>query len=268
MQNFKLIKTTYPYYWVKTTPNAIGNIFYIHGFADQPKMFWQKFVPEGNYNIYAIELPGHFETPVKDEKDLSQATFGQLCVNLIETLKLDHLIVIGHSMGGGIAMQVAAQLPEIVQKLVLISPANSHCITISSFWQLLFNFSPETIEQCRKFYNHLMYANNAPLFVRTLGGETIANFKAHKQTYKILKKNISSVSNLKNMLNNEKHIVCPTLLILGKHDGTISYTKTSKYLSKVIKDCTVKIFDKSGHFTYLEEPKEFNETVNDFINSK
>lgn len=218
-----------------------------------------------NYNIYAVELPGHFETPVNDPKDLSPKRYGELCISLIQTLKLDNLIVIGHSMGGGIAMQIAAKLPLLVKKLVLVSPANSRCANLSTLRQVLFNFSPTTPAKVRKFYQQLVYEKNLDLFARTLGRDAIQNFTDRAKEYKILRKRMASLGNLRNMQFNEKHIQCQTLLIVGAHDHTINGESTIKHLTKMIPHLTVKSFEKSGHFAYLEEPILFNEVVNDFL---
>ena len=75
------------------------------------------------YRAVAWDMPGYgHSAPIEPYtfKGLAQS-----CVALIESLKCDHVILLGHSMGGMVAQEVVARRPELVSKLVLCGTSPS-----------------------------------------------------------------------------------------------------------------------------------------------
>lgn len=65
------------------------------------------------------DLRGHGESDKPDEP-YSMQTYADDLSALVKTTKLDNIIVVGHSMGGNIALEFAAQHPDLVKGLVLL----------------------------------------------------------------------------------------------------------------------------------------------------
>jgi pimeloyl-ACP methyl ester carboxylesterase len=68
----------------------------------------------------AIDLPGHGGSS-KDRGDYSLAALASVVRDLLDRLEVDRCILVGHSLGGGIALQFAYQFPERVAGLALVS---------------------------------------------------------------------------------------------------------------------------------------------------
>lgn len=71
--------------------------------------------------VYAVDLPGHGRSPRINE--VSITTYTQVIATLHTALALPPAIVVGHSMGGAIALQLAIEQPQLVAGLGLVSSA-------------------------------------------------------------------------------------------------------------------------------------------------
>ncbi len=269
MHQFKLKQDTYPYYWVKLA-NTIKKqtpIIYLHGLGDTPKIMFPIFNHINDRDIYCIELPGHQITPLKNITELRPDYFATYVEDWILAKGFNKIILMGHSMGGGISSMVASHLPHLIHQLVLISPMNYHGCGVKEIYNLLFHFTPSTPKKAHKFYDVILKHEHVEYFYQKLSPELIDNFQQRKWNYLILGKNLGSlhVRNLQKLRRAEKSIHCETLLILGRHDGCINANATAKSFSKKLKQLDIRIFENSGHLSFCEEPQEFLECLLTFI---
>ncbi|MEV5711975.1 alpha/beta fold hydrolase [Actinoallomurus sp. NPDC052274] len=94
----------------------------IHGIGDNSGT-WEDVIPrlaEG-HTVIAPDLLGHGES-AKPRADYAIAAYACGMRDLLGVLDVDRVSVIGHSLGGGIAMQFAYQFPERCERLVLVAP--------------------------------------------------------------------------------------------------------------------------------------------------
>ena len=95
----------------------------IHGFGGDLDA-WQLTQPDlaGDRAVYAIDLPGHGES-AKDVGAGDLADLAETVVQAMDALGLEQAHLVGHSLGGGVAMQLALKHPARVASLALIAPA-------------------------------------------------------------------------------------------------------------------------------------------------
>lgn len=260
----KLIETkNFKYHYKKATNKSKGTIVFIHGFATMSKYHDGFANLLTNYDYYALELPGHGITQLNNASVLSPYNLALYVVNWIKEIKLTNFYLIGHSMGGGIVGMVSTMIPELINKLVMVTPMNS------SFSFKLINalkFNPKNNMQTFKmqkmlYKNHLDYINdhNHP--------DVIAETKyqlENRNNFKLLLSKMSSLSNLMTLKRLEKEINVPTLLILGKYDNIIDYKSATHLFSKK-PNFTINVFDNSGHLPFIEELDKYYQTVIDFL---
>jgi len=97
-------------------------VLLIHGVASQSAT-WElafPFLGERGLRVLAPDLPGHGSS-APGHGDYSLGGFATLLRDLLLTLGLGSATLVGHSMGGGIALQMAHQFPEFSQRLVLVA---------------------------------------------------------------------------------------------------------------------------------------------------
>jgi pimeloyl-ACP methyl ester carboxylesterase len=70
--------------------------------------------------VIGVDLQGHGRTPLGD-REISLVDIGNDMAGLLKKIGYDKVDVLGYSMGGGVAFQFAAQDPEMVRRLVLVS---------------------------------------------------------------------------------------------------------------------------------------------------
>ena len=92
----------------------------IHGIGDN-SMAWQPVHGKlaRRFTVIAPDLLGHGQSD-KPRADYSVAAYANGMCDLLSVLDIDQVTVVGHSLGGGVAMQFAYQFPQMVERLVLI----------------------------------------------------------------------------------------------------------------------------------------------------
>ena len=93
----------------------------IHGMAGSSDT-WRSVIPQlsKNFRVIAPDLLGHGES-AKPRSDYSLGAFAVFLRDLLDELGVSHATVVGHSLGGGVAMQFVYQHPDYIKRLVLIS---------------------------------------------------------------------------------------------------------------------------------------------------
>lgn len=93
----------------------------IHGIAGSSAT-WRAVIPQlsKSYRVVAPDLPGHGKS-AKPRGDYSLGAFAVWLRDLLDELGITRVAVVGHSLGGGVAMQFAYQHPGYCQRLILIN---------------------------------------------------------------------------------------------------------------------------------------------------
>ncbi len=93
----------------------------LHGIAGSSAT-WDEVVPRlgESHTVLAPDLLGHGESS-KPDGDYSLGAYANAVRDLLEALDLPRGTIVGHSLGGGVAMQLAYQYPERCERLVLVS---------------------------------------------------------------------------------------------------------------------------------------------------
>src|SRR4051794_40778859 len=93
----------------------------IHGITGS-SMTWEEVMEPlaERYTVVAPDLLGHGES-AKPRGDYSLGAYASGIRDLLAAIGHDRATVVGHSLGGGVAMQMAYQFPERVERMVLVS---------------------------------------------------------------------------------------------------------------------------------------------------
>src|SRR5919202_5644021 len=96
-------------------------IVLVHGVTSSSQN-WEPVLPlfAERLTVVAPDLLGHGES-AKPAGDYSLGAYACLVRDLMLALEYDSATVVGHSLGGGVAMQLAYQFPELIDRLVLVS---------------------------------------------------------------------------------------------------------------------------------------------------
>jgi pimeloyl-ACP methyl ester carboxylesterase len=117
--------------WVAETPPRPAGpdgrelVLCVHGMSGAATN-WTDLMAElvPDFDCAAVDLPGSgFSPPPRTSSGYSVSVLAGIVIRLIETLDAAPVHLIGNSMGGAVAVRVAARRPDLVRTLTLISPA-------------------------------------------------------------------------------------------------------------------------------------------------
>lgn len=111
--------------YVELNPQGEKTLLFVHGLGSYLK-FWRYQLDElagKGYRVIAIDLPGYGKSDKPSSFPYTMEAFAAVVHEVIEKLGLDRPILVGHSMGGHVAMTHAIVYPGEARALVLTAPA-------------------------------------------------------------------------------------------------------------------------------------------------
>jgi len=97
----------------------------VHGLGSAGNI-WKTLVPQliQSFTVYAIDLPGHGDAPLSDDEEMDPRSLAQAIVNYMVTeIGAQKMHVAGNSLGGWIALEMAAVAPDHVLSVTALAPA-------------------------------------------------------------------------------------------------------------------------------------------------
>ncbi|TNK82610.1 hypothetical protein C4M98_00475 [Mycoplasmopsis pullorum] len=253
--------------YLKIDNSKDKNLIFVHGFSSEFNYFTDLFDNFSDYNIYGLNMPGHGKSEFNFDK-MNLLYFKDIFINFVNSLNIKNITLIGHSMGGGIAMMVVPQLKKIIDKIILVGPmSRSGLSRVQEFEECFF---PRNIKDYEKLVNLCYYDPNIIL----LNSEIMNNVSNYLKTSKSLDavyKLGHSLPNLENMDSIEtglKSFDKPLLLIYGEADGIIDLQNIDNYYLSCKSDVEIVVIKKSGHSIWKENKKDFIDQVNRFLSEK
>lgn len=234
-------------------------IFFIHGLGSRSDD-WQEQIDffSKNYRCIAVDIRGYGKSEAKPPFTIK--SFATDIINLIDHLKLPKINLVGISLGGIIAFQIAVLRHDLLKSLVVVNA--------------LPEFKLKGLKQYWLFYSRF-------LFIRILGMKIFGKILARKLFPKKSQNNLRNkfaksfvrndketyLSTLKSLIGwgvtrKLKLINCKTLFIASSDD--YSPIRSKKFFAKKIKADIIQI-NNSHHVVPIEKPEEFNEVLNNFL---
>ena len=240
------------------------DLLMIHGLGSSTQdweMQWEYFTRR--YRVTAFDVRGHGRS-TKDQGPYSLRLFQRDTRILIERLGLSPVHVMGVSMGGMIALELAMRRPKAVRSLVLIN---------TPFEVRLRNWKHRIIYLQR-------VATIAFIGMRTFGGALSRRLfpephQAHLRKTLVDRWNqndkgcyLRAMSSLVGWSSVEwlDRIACPTLVVAGDMDYTSPQTK--KRLARRMPLADVEVITDSRHATPVDQPERMNEVVERFLSAQ
>ena len=200
-------------------------LLFIHGLANYA-LVWKNNIDylKQFYRCIAIDLPGNGLSD-QNQHDFIMKFFAETVNNFIEELDLKNLCIVGHSMGGQVAMNTLLRHPHCADRLVLCAPAGFEVFTAldkTMYYSTihLFGFVGSEESMLAKTIESSFYK------LPTQGSNVIKDLTALMRTYKnnYYKKMVEACIRgmIEDAVYKEAHkIKQPTLIIFGNKDGLI-----------------------------------------------
>lgn len=235
-------------------------ILFFHGFPFN-KTIWYPYMEKiEEFTTLAIDLPGHGDSDLYSEPDLDK--WSQKIHELLLFLSINHVTIIGHSMGGYLACSFAELYPSMIKGLGLFhSSARADTDEKKQNRDRLI----KTIEE-----DHIKYiANSIPsLFSsdnRIKYNKEIATLieQADKMDKQALKNAQLSMRDREGHLEMLNAATFPFLFIIGKQDPSVPF-ETSLAQATLADVSLILMLENCGHMGFIEEFDKTFLAVNSF----
>lgn len=236
-------------------------IVLLHGFLENHTM-WDYFIPvlSKKNRIIAIDLLGHGATDclgyIHTMEDMADVVH-----TVLQELHIKKAVLIGHSMGGYVALSFAEMYPENMKGLVLL---NSTAIEDSDERK---HNRDRAVKAVKHNYTNFIGLSIGNLFSPDNREKLQTEIEqVKKEALKTpLQGIVAALEGMKIRKNREAllHLAThPTLLILGKKDPVLNYDETIEQ----IKDTTVQLVHfPDGHMSHIENKEALAEVLISFI---
>jgi len=247
-------------------------IVFIHGLSGQWQN-WLENIPRfaQGRRVVAMDLPGFGLSPEPRER-ITIELYGRVVAEMCERLELAPAVLVGNSMGGFVAAEVAIHHPETVERLMLLSSAGvsqmdvakrpvlaagkvAGLLATSNVAQMRMTARRPKLRHwvmslvCRHpsrikpdvMFEGLMKGANKPGFDDALRACLEYDFREHLPD-----------------------IGCPTIVVWGEKDMIIPVRDADRFV-ELVQGARKLIFDDTGHVPMLERPRSFNACLEEFL---
>ena len=251
-------------------------VLLIHGIGGD----WRTWEPvlDGlarQHRVVAVDLPGHGGS-AKGAGDYSLGSLASAFRDLGGALGIERATVVGHSLGGGVAMQFAYQFPERCERLVLVSsgglgrdvglalrlatlPGSELFLSLTApAARSLINLAARAGRALR-----LRPAYDAAFYARTFA--TLADPETRAAFLGTLRGVVGTAGQLvdaRDRLYLAAHM--PTLIVWGERDGVLPMDHAHA-AHEAMPGSRLEIFEDGGHLPQFDDPHRFIDVVNDFV---
>jgi pimeloyl-ACP methyl ester carboxylesterase len=250
-------------------------IVFIHGSGPGVSAWanWRLALPvlQEHYTVAAFDVVGFGYTERKDGFRYTTDDWINHSIAFIEALGVGPVNIVGNSMGGGVALQLAYRRPDLVNKMVLMGSIGCHfTITegLSQVWQ--YKPSPDNMLELLKLFLYDQKQATADLADLRYKASIQPGFQESWELMFPLRSEPGldplqwKVDELALEDQQIAAIIKPALVIHGREDQIIPVSNGLKIFN-LLPDAQLHLFGRCGHWTQIEHAAAFNELVGDFF---
>lgn len=228
---------------------------------------WRPIYPtlSEEYRVIAADQVGFNRTQPEGPIEYGRGLWTEHALALMDVLGIERFSVIGNSMGGAIALSLAAARPQAIDRIVVMGTMGIGGPIpegLDEVWG--YDPSPAAMRRLIELFAHdqsivtdelvqMRYQASTDAVVRDAFA---AMFPEPRQ---------QGVDDLALSTEELKSIEQPVLLAHGYHDRIVPLQATSLPLMDVLQDAQLHAFGQSGHWVMIEQPQAFVSTVRAFL---
>lgn len=230
------------------------SLVFIHG-AGGSATSWQAQLDYFNqsFNCLIMELPGHGAAQGPGTQEIK--SYALWVRGTLDELGAASPFIIGHSMGGAIAMDLAIRFPTLPKGLVLAS-TGARLRVDPGILEGIKNDFPQAVERICEF----SFATDVPEELRQSNID-----QTMKNSPDVLFGDFLACDRF-DVMEEVGAITAPTLVICGDQDA-LTPVKYARYLADRIAGSRLEIIEGAGHKVMVECPEQFNKKVEAFFRS-
>jgi len=237
----------------------------LHGISASHAV-WARTIPAfaNRWRVVAPDLPGHGGSG-KPDAPYTPDFYAGVIRSLGRELGIDEAVVVGNSLGGQVAMEIALSYPRWTRGLVLAAPpggygrlmrgvgwtlgnvAGTRIMRAALPWALDLCFWDPYADACdtsQRLLSERLEADDFPGFARAVA--------------------LSIAGAMATGIPVLAELTLPILVVWGRDDRLVSLAE-SRRLLRDVDHARLVVLERCGHLPMLERPDEFNHRLTDFL---
>ncbi len=228
-------------------------VILIHG-AGGHHLYWPPQIRRlPGERIFALDLPGHGKSAGVGHHTIGD--YAGAVVHFMDALHLNRAVLVGHSMGGAVALEIAIRWPDRALGLVVLGSAAHLRVSPkllrnaadpakeaeAAHMVIQYSFAPETSARLKELAEQRMLESRASV----LSGDLLA-------------------CNAFDVAGQLAHVSSPALIVFGAEDRMVS-VGAGRALADRIKGARMEILPRAGHMVMLEQPERVAALLREFL---
>lgn len=256
-------------YHIETKGKKGPALLLLHGFTGDLSQ-WERYVDKWkeSYYVIMVDIIGHGQTDSPSNIDsyrMDRVADQIIC--LINKLGVEHINILGYSMGGRLALTIAHRAPTLVHALLLVG-ASPGLKTIDE--------RQERIQKDEELAAFILkegilafvdYWERIPLFASQKSLPKDVRNKLRQQ--RLQNNPVGLANSLRGMGTGRQHPLWdelskldnPTFLVVGELDT--KFINIARAMNESINTCHLILINNAGHAVHVEEPEKFDKIVVD-----
>jgi pimeloyl-ACP methyl ester carboxylesterase len=226
-----------------------------------------------SHRVFALDFPG---CGLSDKPALPYTTpfLAGFVRDFLRALRLERVVLVGNSMGGGISLEFAAQFPELLEGLVLVAPAGMGpkgaqflgLCSIPVFGELITR--PSRLGSKRAL--ELLFADRSLMTdARARRDFELSNQPGAARAFLKMLRFMANRHGAKpafygHILESAASVRVPSLVVWGVQDQILP-VEYAPVAQRTIPGSRLQVYDPCGHFPMLERAQEFNALLLEFL---
>ncbi len=229
-----------------------------------------------HFTVIAPDLLGH-GVSAKPRADYSVGGYANGMRDLLTVLNIDKVTVVGHSFGGGVAMQFAYQFPERTERMILVAPGGLgpevtpfiRAVTLPGFHQAMGVATLPGLRQVGKAGLRALARTGLPA-ARDLAevAEIYESFKdprARAAIRHVVRAVVDMRGQIVTMVDRAYLTQAMPMLVVWGSDDVVIPASHAENAARIAPGAVVEVLPNCGHFPHKDHPDRFVKIVQSFV---
>ena len=237
----------------------------LHGWINSWGVWQEEMIQlaDRGYKVYALDFWGFGESAKARTPPFKLASYVEMVDQFMETLGILRAPVLGHSMGGTVALRLALEKPDRVTRVAAVgSPINGS--SLNFFLKLAgIPWIAHAVWRVPMLLRLVILAN-------TLGdSERVRRMILRDVEKASIESFFRSIGDLHttDLRQPLRRLRVPALGVYGKSDNIVNPNQ-AHVLAESVRAARVHVMNRSRHFVMLDEPEAFHQVVSEFLSNQ
>ena len=248
---------------------SLPTLVFLHG-GEHDHSVWilqSRYMAHHGYGVLALDLPGHMRSAGPPLTTIE--SMAELIAGAVKAAGAQRVMLVGHSMGSLIALELASVLRDKVEGVVLIAAASPMRVS-DALLDATKNSPPQAMEMINVWSHSASISafdrkpsSPGPGFSNVWSNLRLMQRVANRNGAEVLHADFNACNSYQHGPQAAAELTCPALFILATSDS-MTPARSAQPLIDACKDATVVCLPGSGHSLMAENPDGVREALQRF----